>query len=157
MKEHGLLLQRHAGRAERRHDGRIDARDDSPVHGFLNDPADFAGRLDLPSPVRTEAATLGAGAFKTQSGRQIVDTVLSRRLAVIIGPPGTGKTHTLAQIIASLARAHARAEVPFRALITAFAHSAIDELCAKLTESYSGAFDVQRVKNDGYMERLTSR
>ena len=50
------------------------------------------------------------------------------------GPPATGKTHFLATLILGLADAHARAGRPFRVLVSAFTHAAIENVLKKLDE-----------------------
>src|SRR5205814_393777 len=56
------------------------------------------------------------------------------RVVAVWGPPGTGKTHFLAAAILGLAGAHAEAGKPFRVLVTAFTHAAIENLLRKLSE-----------------------
>ena len=55
-----------------------------------------------------------------------------QRVTAVWGPPGTGKTHFLASPILGLAAAHATAGLPFRVLVTAFTHAAIENLLRKI-------------------------
>lgn len=50
------------------------------------------------------------------------------------GPPGTGKTHFLAAMILGLPEAHALAGKPFRVLVTAFTHAAIENVLQMIAE-----------------------
>src|SRR5262249_44905835 len=61
-----------------------------------------------------------------------------QRVTAVWGPPGTGKTHFLASAVVSLAAAHARAGRPFRVLVSAFTHAAIENLLRKVAELASG-------------------
>src|SRR5262249_53253177 len=60
--------------------------------------------------------------------------IRKRRVVTVWGPPGTGKTHFLAAAILGLADAHAAANRPFRVLLTAFTHAAIENLLRKIEE-----------------------
>src|SRR5262249_7354896 len=60
--------------------------------------------------------------------------IRGRKAVAVWGPPGTGKTHFLATVILGLADAHARAGRPFRVLVTAFTHAAIQNLLRKIDQ-----------------------
>ena len=75
-----------------------------------------------------EIAAFGLTASQAEAFRQICQ----RRVVPVWGPPGTGKTHFLAAAILALAAAHARAGRPFRVLVTAFTHAAIENLLRKI-------------------------
>ena len=68
----------------------------------------------------------------TPSQAAAYQTLGQRRVLPVWGPPGTGKTHFLAAVILGLAEAHARAGRPFRVLVTAFTHAAIENLLRKV-------------------------
>ena len=61
-----------------------------------------------------------------------------RKITAVWGPPGTGKTHFLAAAIAGIASAHAATNRPFRVLVTAFTHAAIENVLRKLRERLDG-------------------
>jgi len=60
--------------------------------------------------------------------------IVSNNLQLVWGPPGTGKTHFLALAILCLAEAHRLLNRPFRVLMTAFTHAAIDNCLRKLAQ-----------------------
>jgi superfamily I DNA/RNA helicase len=57
--------------------------------------------------------------------------ICNQRAVPVWGPPGTGKTHFLTTAILALAEAHRRAGRPFRVLVTAFTHAAIENVLRK--------------------------
>jgi hypothetical protein len=106
---------------------------------LLRKPEAAARPLPLPAPVgMTIAQTAGKLAF-TPSQRDAFDVICGQRVAAVWGPPGTGKTHFLAASILALAAAHAKSGRPFRVLVTAYTHAAIENLLRKLTEQLVGA------------------
>lgn len=108
-----------------------------PASLFLNllrQPEQAATPLPLPARVRTLAARLGGRLDFTPSQNEAYRTICGQRVTAIWGPPGTGKTHFLAASIVALAAAHARAGQPFRVLVTAFTHAAIENLLVKIAE-----------------------
>jgi hypothetical protein len=60
------------------------------------------------------------------------DAISSSRVCGIWGPPGTGKTHFLASLIIGFASANADSGRPFRVLVTAMTHAAIENLQSKI-------------------------
>ena len=60
--------------------------------------------------------------------------VFGEPLTLIWGPPGTGKTHTVAHILAGYALAALAEKKPLRILVTAFTHNAIVNVLRKLAE-----------------------
>jgi hypothetical protein len=60
--------------------------------------------------------------------------VFAEPLTLIWGPPGTGKTHTVAHILAGYALAAQLERRPLRVLVTAFTHHAIVNVLRKLAE-----------------------
>lgn len=60
--------------------------------------------------------------------------VFAEPLTLIWGPPGTGKTHTVAHILAAYALAAQLQQRPLRILVTAFTHHAIVNVLRKLAE-----------------------
>jgi DNA replication ATP-dependent helicase Dna2 len=113
------------------HDG------DGPAHLFLQllrHPEEAAAPLPLPAKARTAAERWADQLDLTPSQREAYRTICGQRATAVWGPPGTGKTHFLASTIVALASAHARAGLPFRVLVTAFTHAAIENLLAKIAE-----------------------
>jgi hypothetical protein len=62
-------------------------------------------------------------------------------LTLIWGPPGTGKTHTVAHILAGYALVAQLQQRPLRILVTAFTHHAIVNVLRKLAE-LAGAYGI---------------
>lgn len=60
--------------------------------------------------------------------------VFTEPLTLIWGPPGTGKTHTVAHILIGYALAAQASKRPLRILVTAFTHHAIVNVLRKLAE-----------------------
>src|SRR5205823_246191 len=81
------------------------------------------------------AAAAGEAAFSlTGSQLAAYREVRRRRVLAVWGPPGTGKTHLLSAMILGLGQSHAAAGRPFRVLVTAFTHAAIENLLRKVSE-----------------------
>ncbi|PQO37841.1 hypothetical protein DTL21_07830 [Bremerella cremea] len=70
----------------------------------------------------------------TTSQLEAYRRIRHRKFVPVWGPPGTGKTHFLASIILGLISAHADEGRPFRVLVTAFTHAAIENVLRKLAE-----------------------
>jgi hypothetical protein len=98
----------------------------------LHDPEQAAGLCPLPSSVERAAAPLQTGLGFTDSQARAFREIRRRKVVAVWGPPGTGKTHFLATAILGLAEAHARAGKPFRVLVTAFTHNAIENVLEKI-------------------------
>ncbi len=101
---------------------------------LLRDPEESASPRVLPKKVETAAARVAAGLAFTPSQREAYDAIRGQRVTAVWGPPGTGKTHFLATAILGLAAAHAKAGLPFRVLVTAYTHAAIENLLRKLAQ-----------------------
>ncbi len=101
---------------------------------LLRHPEEAAVPLPLPAKVRT-AARGGADRLGfTPSQLEAFHTICGQRATAVWGPPGTGKTHFLAATIVALASAYKCAGLPFRVLVTAFTHAAIENLLTKIAE-----------------------
>ncbi|MCH5372756.1 MAG: AAA family ATPase, partial [Planctomycetes bacterium] len=85
----------------------------------------------LPKPVMKHAMDAIERAGWTPSQADAFRAICNHRAVPVWGPPGTGKTHFLATAILALADAHARAKRPFRVLVTAFTHAAIENVLRK--------------------------
>ena len=101
---------------------------------LLRDPEKAAAPRPLPKTVVPLADKLGETLGFTSSQRQAYRAIARQRVTAVWGPPGTGKTHFLAASIVGLAAAHAQAGRPFRVLVTAFTHAAIENLLRKVAE-----------------------
>ncbi len=106
---------------------------------LLERPEETASPLPLPGKVQSAAKAIEASLGFTPSQRQAWEAIGSQRVTAVWGPPGTGKTHFLATAILGLAEAHARAGKPFRVLVTAFTHAAIENLLLKIVQPAGGS------------------
>jgi len=106
---------------------------------LLRHPAEAAAPLPLPPKVRPMATRLESSFGFTPSQRSAFRAISGQRVTAVWGPPGTGKTHFLASTIVGLAAAHAHAGQPFRVLVTAFTHAAIENLLRKIAERLRAA------------------
>jgi len=71
---------------------------------------------------------LNAGQWQAWRG------VMAEPLTLVWGPPGTGKTHTIAHMLIGYALAARRLGRPLRLLVTAFTHHAIHNVLKKIAE-----------------------
>jgi len=101
---------------------------------FLRDPQAAAVPHPLPDSVETEAVRQEPSFGFTDSQRAAYREIRCRKIVAVWGPPGTGKTHFLATALLALIDAHARAGRPFRVLVTAFTHAAIENVLRKAAE-----------------------
>jgi DNA replication ATP-dependent helicase Dna2 len=101
---------------------------------LLEEPESTATPLSLPPSVRKAADALEDTLGFTPSQREAWQAIRDQRVTAVWGPPGTGKTHFLATTILGLAEAHARGGQPFRVLVTAFTHAAIENLLRKIAQ-----------------------
>jgi hypothetical protein len=86
-------------------------------------------RLSLDMTLADEDSTdLNRGQWQAWRG------VFNEPLSLIWGPPGTGKTHTIAHILLGYARAAVQAKLSLRILVTAFTHHAIVNVLKKTAE-----------------------
>jgi hypothetical protein len=113
---------------------------------LLRDPESAAELLPLPARVRAAAMKREAALGFTPSQRQAFEAICSQRVTAVWGPPGTGKTHFLAGSIVALAAAHARAGRPFRVLVTAFTHAAIENLLRQLAAHRAPELHIGKAK-----------
>ena len=110
----------------------IDETRGSAFVELITDPATFAnGPVD---PVGAMARDLASAQDMTDSQLNAFIALCERRLGLVWGPPGTGKTHFLASAILSLAEANRREARSMRVVVTAFTHAAINNLLRKISE-----------------------
>jgi hypothetical protein len=117
----------------------VDEAPDGVALRLLRDPARFAeslplGALEEHARAATDASTL------TPSQRAAFEHILRRKLTLVWGPPGTGKTHFLGQSLLAFAAAARAIGAPLRIGVTAFTHTAVDNVLWKLA-SLAHAFD----------------
>jgi hypothetical protein len=110
----------------------LDQEGTSLFHELLRSPLHAAAHCPLPGQVDVVAAAGEESLGFTTSQLAAYREIRVRKLLAVWGPPGTGKTHFLATAIIGLAHAHIRASRPFRVLVTAFTHAAIENLLEKI-------------------------
>ncbi len=125
-----------------RHIDRLLALGGEPGNAFirlLRDPGGFAAPVSGSEEVVRDARklALGPGRF-TPSQDRAFHHVLTNRLTLVWGPPGTGKTHFLATAILSLVRARRAHKERIRVGVSAFTHAAIENLLVKVQDSVDG-------------------
>ncbi len=101
---------------------------------LLRRPEEAAAALPLPKRVAAAAGQMAEEFGLTPSQREAYRTICGQRVTAVWGPPGTGKTHFLAAAVVGLAAAHYQAKRPFRVLVSAFTHAAIENLLRKINE-----------------------
>jgi predicted RecB family nuclease len=103
---------------------------------LLRTPEETAGRWPLARKIEAAAARGVDSLDFTPSQRAAYQAIRQQRVTAVWGPPGTGKTHFLASAIIGLAAAHAQARQPFRVLVTAYTHAAIENLLCKIAQRH---------------------
>ena len=101
---------------------------------LLRNPEEAAETCPLSGKTALFAGRAAQALGFTPSQERAYEAICRQRATAVWGPPGTGKTHFLASAILGLASAHARAGQPFRVLVTAYTHAAIENLLRKLTQ-----------------------
>jgi superfamily I DNA/RNA helicase len=100
---------------------------------LLRDPMDACQPSPLADDVYSMAMEQIHGLQLTASQTQAYHAICNQRVVPVWGPPGTGKTYFLASVILGLAAAHLAAKRPFRVLVSAYTHAAIENLLRKVT------------------------
>jgi hypothetical protein len=112
----------------------LDETPDSDPLALLRDPVGFARPVPSTEPIQTALEAQARRPGLTESQGRAFRQVRDHRLTLVWGPPGTGKTHFLAQATLRLMAAHARAGQSLRVGIAAFTHAAIENLLLKIGE-----------------------
>ena len=112
----------------------IDSAADPPLLRLLRDPIGFAEPVDEPEGVVADALARADAAGMTASQQAALRHLLSRRLTLVWGPPGTGKTTFLAKGLLALGRARAAAGLPTRVMVSALTHAAIENVLSAIVE-----------------------
>lgn len=123
-----------------------DASDDNDLLALIRDPGRFA--VPMP-PLCTPDPAAFAGL--TPSQRAAFAQIMANRLTLVWGPPGTGKTHFLAETIVTIARARTR---PLRIAVSALTHAAIENLLFAVQNTVAG--DITLGLSVNKLEKTTS-
>jgi len=118
----------------------VDATGPARLVDILERPADVVRDRPLNDSVMKRAAEVAEAMGMTPSQATAFGELCSRDLAVVWGPPGTGKTHFIATAIAVLAVAHRMAGKRFRVLVTAFTHAAIENVLRAVAKTLRARF-----------------
>ena len=97
------------------------------------------------SAARAQGAVAGLNAAQGDAYAAAVAPAHGRRIVLIRGPPGTGKTHTLATIVAALVAGASSSSTPRRVLVCAQSNAAVDELARRVAAQPGLAGRVVRV------------
>jgi DNA replication ATP-dependent helicase Dna2 len=114
--------------------GEIDGESDPAFVRLLEEPLSWREGTGLTPAMRRDALALAGRHGMTQSQLDAFAGVLDNRVQLVWGPPGTGKTHFLALALLCLTEVHRRAGLPYRVLVTAFTHAAIENCLRKVAE-----------------------
>lgn len=121
--------------------GELDIQPDNEFLRLLRDPAGFASvKKNIPAPALNIARK---HAEFTPSQLDAFRHFLERRMTLVWGPPGTGKTHFLAKSILCMARLCQDEKRPLRAAVTAFTHAAIENLLEEI-RTHMPAFGLEK-------------
>ncbi|MFY1112326.1 MAG: AAA domain-containing protein [Methanosarcinaceae archaeon] len=116
---------------------RLTELDEQLEHDFirlLRDPRGFSTPVRETDRVRAAALKHAENSGFTPSQQKAFTHMLENRLTLIWGPPGTGKTYFLAKALLNLVRAKMEAGEKIHVGVTAFTHSAIENLLLRVRE-----------------------
>lgn len=131
-----LLYKRYSNGNTSRIVSFLQALDKQPLglyRQLLHDPLVASRKAPYPQDIEDHIQAMAPSLDLTPSKLSAFETMRGQQVTALWGPPGTGKTHFLAATILALSKAHARTNRPFRVLITAFTHAAIENVLLKLT------------------------
>jgi DNA replication ATP-dependent helicase Dna2 len=112
----------------------LDREERPPFVELVENPHGFRRDLEEATQIVEVARSLAGKHGMTASQLDAFDGIVRNNLQLVWGPPGTGKTHFLALAILCLAQAHGLIDRPFRVVLTAFTHAAIDNCLRKLAQ-----------------------
>ncbi len=114
----------------------IDRAADPPLLRLIRDPAGFAEPVEEPAGVVADALARAEAAGMTESQQAALRHLLDRRLTLVWGPPGTGKTTFLARGLLALGRARAAAGLPTRVMVSALTNAAIENVLSAIADEH---------------------
>ncbi|QQS52903.1 MAG: AAA family ATPase [Candidatus Competibacteraceae bacterium] len=99
----------------------------------------------LNTPVEKRVAASIPSLSLTPSQNKAFQALRHYESTVVWGPPGTGKTHFIGAAIAALVAAHHVEQKPFRILVTAFTHAAIENVLKSVARTLQTCFTTTNV------------
>jgi len=112
----------------------IDTNDKADLVNLLNNPLNKLQTLSILKEELDYINNLIDKVNFTDSQKKAFIHLLKNTLTLIWGPPGTGKTHFLALSVLCLIELYKSTNKPFKVLITAFTHTAIENCLNKIVE-----------------------
>ena len=112
--------------------GRLDEGPRGLFLRLLERPAGLRRAAPWPEGVSARLDRMVEGLSLTGSQQEALAHLRGSRVLALWGPPGTGKTHFLATMILALLEAHREAGRPFRVMVTAFTHAAVENVLRKV-------------------------
>ncbi|KKF99595.1 ATP-dependent helicase [Methanosarcina mazei] len=116
---------------------RLTELDEQLEHDFirlLRDPHKFAVPIKESNAFSEATQKCAVESGFTESQKRAFEHMINNRLTLIWGPPGTGKTYFLARAILNFVKAKMEQEEKIHVAVTAFTHSAIENLLIKIQE-----------------------
>lgn len=112
--------------------GLIDHEQKSDFLALIREPARFSAHFQQSQLNASSVKSLLNKSGFTKSQAAATRHLVSNRLTLVWGPPGTGKTHFLAKAICFLIRSKKQVVKQLRILVTAFTHAAIENLLCEI-------------------------
>jgi predicted RecB family nuclease len=101
---------------------------------LLSSPLSYLKEIEESEHFREETMKIVEKINFTESQKKAFNHLFSKNLTLVWGPPGTGKTYFIALSLLCLLEAHRKQRRPFKILISAFTHAAIENCLKKAVE-----------------------
>ena len=112
----------------------LDESDPFNILKLFTDPYKFLAKHNVSSAIKKELDILIKKSSLTPSQNIAFNHFINHNLTLVLGPPGTGKTHFIAISILLLLETSRRNNLSNHILITAFTHIAIENCLNKIIE-----------------------
>jgi len=121
----------------------LDRSSPQSLVAFLGSPS--SPQRSLGAKVEKRAAASIPALSLTPSQIEAFRVLRHYENTVVWGPPGTGKTHFVGAAVAALVAAHHAERKPFRVLVTAFTHAAIENVLKSVARTLQTCFTTTNV------------